>query len=964
MTDWRIDVKRRIVLLATLLVLVLTGCINKKEADRPLLITLHEFEADSNGVKLEFHYAAKDDGQVLFYLEYGGEEHVQEGNGEGFYSFNIKEDNLESNTNFKLGVKDKKKGRTMDEMEIQIKDYLVQLNERTVKCVVAQMTDEEKARLVIGYQAMPGDADFVDGVSGFTYPLEKYGIPSLVFSDGPAGVRNPKGSISYPSGTNLAQTWDMNLVKEIGKALGNDARNLKVDILLGPGMNIHRNPLNGRNFEYFSEDPFLTGKIAASYTNGVQSMGVGVSLKHFAANNQETSRGTSSSEVTERALREIYLRGFEIAVKESSPWTIMSSYNKINGKYTSVDKELLTGILREEWGFKGLVMSDWGSQGAADEKVKAQNDLYMPGEPNYVNTVLNALRNGKLTQEEIDRCCVNILSIAAKKSKKTYQSDYKTNAILSRKAAAESVVILKNDSVLPLVKCEVALFGNGQKYTVYTGEGSGFVHTPYNVNIQEGLNNSEYFTLNVDIMAKYVTCRPAPMPKGEELYDGTTVVLDDETIKKAAKDSDVAVFVISRTTTEGADHRNLKGDFYLSEREQDMLEKVSKAFRNQGKKTIVLLNTGNPIEVDSWIDLADAVLYMGYLGLETGNAICDVLSGKVNPSGRLVSTWPSKYEDVPSSYHFPGNAATSIYFEDIYVGYRFYETFEIEPAFEFGYGLSYTSFEYSNFKMTKKGNKIEFKVTVRNTGKRAGRDVVQVYVTKPGSIQEQPKYELVAFAKTGDLKPGKKETLTLVVKEEDLKTYVSDTSRWMVEGGKYVFSIGSSVKKIHKTYETELEEKVIQDVENRCVPVNEFNVLNQKDGLPSFRRSANVALNKKATCNVHEGDLRAQNAVDGSYSTRWSGLAPSNDSMNWLKVDLEAVYDIENIIIFWEACNVFYRVETSVDGTNWTKILEKSSNPSLYDDIKVEGEVRYIRISGEKNGWFSIYELEAFEKAG
>ncbi|NHC40375.1 beta-glucosidase [Bacillus sp. MM2020_1] len=704
--------------------------------------------------------------------------------------------------------------------------------------VIQAMTLEEKAKFVVGV-GMPGFGGMppfeVTGAVGGTFGIPRLGIPELRFADGPAGLRirptRPGQTQTYyttafPIATSLASTWDTETVEAIGKAQGNEVKEYGVDMLLAPALNIHRNPLNGRNFEYYSEDSLIAGKMAAAMVNGVQSNGVGATIKHFAANNQETNRNSVDTVVSERALREIYLKGFEIAVKESHPWSVMSSYNKLNGTYTSQSADLLTSVLREDWGYTGFVMTDWFGGNNPVEQMKAQNDMIMPGSTGQSDLIKAAVSSGNLEEKVLDRNIKNILQIVIqtpefKKYQNTDKPDLAAHAQTARKAAAEGMVLLKNDNMpLPISKNqEITLFGNTQIETVKGGTGSGDVNAAYTISIADGLKSAGY-QLNQTVFQEYKTYidtlrsqeqyKIKPSPWGEDFGKSIPAIpekpLADNEIAAASKESDIGVIVIGRNSGEGVDRKVEKGDYLLSDAEQDMISKVSAQYHKQGKKVAVILNIGGPVEVAGWRDKVDSILLAWQPGQEAGYAVADVISGKVNPSGKLATTFPEKYSDVASANSFPGTPANNpsqvIYNEDIYVGYRYNTTFNVKPAYEFGYGLSYTNFDISHLNIgegRKFKDKLKVSVMVENTGKLSGREVVQVYVSAPDGKLEKPAVELKAFGKTKELKPHQRELLQFDLNAKDLASFDEEKNAWVLEKGTYTIKVGASSEDIKGT---------------------------------------------------------------------------------------------------------------------------------------------------------------------
>ncbi len=722
------------------------------------------------------------------------------------------------------------------------------------KELVSKMTLEEKINLVVGMgMNMPGMSqgngtgigqitDGVPGAAGTTYAIPRLGLPNTVVADGPAGLRisptreNDKKTYyatAWPVATLLASTWDVKLVELVGKAMGNEVKEYGVDVILSPGLNIHRNPLGGRNFEYYSEDPLISGKMAAAIVNGIQSNGVGTSIKHFAFNNQEKNRNTVNVIVSERAMREIYLRGFEIAVKESQPWTVMSSYNKLNGSYTSEEYDLLTTILRKEWKFKGMVMTDWFGGTDAVAQMKAGNDLLMPGTSDQKKVIADAVNNSTLDIKIVDTNAERIVnyilsSPAYKKYVFSNKPNLKAHAALARTAAADGMILLKNsNSTLPIAASikKIAAFGITSYDFISGGTGSGDVNEEYTISLVNGLANAGYQldeTLSSSYQT-YVAAEKAKQPKKnffEEFFNPTPripeMAIDINLFAAKAKSDDIAIITIGRNAGEGSD-RNVENDFNLKQSEIDLINNVSEAFHAQHKKVVVIINAGGVIETASWRDKADAVLLSWQPGLEAGNSVADVLSGKVNPSGKLATTFPVKYGDDVTAKNFPGKEfpeqatkgmmgmpqipAEVIYEEGIYVGYRYYNGFKVKSAYEFGYGLSYTTFEYSNLKLnaaTFKG-KIIATIDIKNTGKVAGKEVAQVYVTAPSGRLEKPAIELRAFGKTNLLQPGQKQTLQFELNAKDIASFDTKATSWIAEAGNYSIKIGSSSEKILQT---------------------------------------------------------------------------------------------------------------------------------------------------------------------
>jgi beta-glucosidase len=750
----------------------------------------------------------------------------------------------------------------------------LQLGKASVKQIVAAMTLEEKASLLVGKgggmtiapPANPGAAGpapagaapttpmigqiqaIVDGAAGRTYDLPRLAIPTMILADGPAGLRispTRKGDsgtyycTAFPVGTLLASTWDVELVNKVGQSMGNEVLEYGVDILLGPGLNLHRNPLCGRNFEYYSEDPLVVGKIAAAMVKGVQSQGVGTSIKHFAANNAETNRNSLNTIVSERALREIYLEGFRIAVQEAQPWTVMSSYNLINGTYAPESYDLVTNILRKDWDFKGFVMTDWGGGKDWPAEVRAGNDLIMPGNPSQIQAIIKAVQEGKLDEKDLDRNVEKILNVMLmsprfKRYKYSNKPDLKAHAQVARQAATEGMVLLKNSTAaLPFADTvkKVAAFGNTSYEIITGGTGSGDVNEAYSVSLVEGLKNAG-FAVNENLMTMYDAYlraakegRPAGRSRMMGVEPTGELGISSSLANSMAVACDAAIITIGRNSGEGRDRRNVEGDFKLTAAEKDMIKAVADAFHAQNKRAVVILNVGGVVETASWKELPDAILLAWQGGQETGNSVADILRGNVSPSGKLATTFPADYEDVPSAKNFPGKELPSeqpaqsqqgfmrgrpaevVYEEGIYVGYRYYDTFQVKPSYEFGYGLSYTSFEYGNLQLSSNSFKdnLTVSVNVKNTGKIAGKEIAQLYLSAPAGKLDKPALELKGFVKTRLLQPGESQTLKFVIEARNLSSFDPATSSWIADQGIYAAKIGASSKDIRQSAAFTLE---------------------------------------------------------------------------------------------------------------------------------------------------------------
>ena len=695
--------------------------------------------------------------------------------------------------------------------------------------VVKAMTLEEKCHMVLGRGMHFNDEAKFPGTAGSTFSVNRLGIPETYCADSQQGLR-----------MNATRAWDHNdyyptdFVASMTLAL----REFGLDWILSPAMNLIRNPLCGRNHEYYSEDPYLSGTIAAGYVKGVQSEGTAASPKHFVANNQETNRNNNISQVSQRALREIYLKAFEIMVKESDPWTIMTSYNKLNGPYAVQNRELLTTIVRDEWGWKGMFVSDWNAGDDAVAAMMAGNDMLQPGQDKQYKAIYEAAKSGKLPMEVLDANVKRILEYVVKTHnfkgyKYNNEPDLKAHAQVVREVGADGIVLLKNSGILPLAGKRVALFGC-TSYDWISG-GSGFGGTSvghYTVSLVEGMRSAGYevykplinaYTQHIAAEEKrlFPNGRPPfslmPPARAEEKQFTT-----DE-LTAAIEGSDVAIISLGRKSGEAADRS--ESDFYLKEGEKQLIKAVSEAYHAKSKQVVVLLDICSPIDVASWQDQIDALVCTWQGGQESGFSVADVLSGKVNPSGKLPMTFQNKYGDAYADKNFPSNVddktlgamfmwgynkdqapkerkpQTNIdftnYEEDIYVGYRYFDSFNKPVAYPFGFGLSYTTFAYENLKVTEANGVYTVKVDVKNVGNKAGRNVVELFVAAPNSKKaNKPAKELRNYTKTKLLEPGQTETVTMIVKTEDLASFNEKASAWKTDAGRYEFLICSSANDV------------------------------------------------------------------------------------------------------------------------------------------------------------------------
>ncbi len=653
-----------------------------------------------------------------------------------------------------------------------------------IQSLVTQMTLEEKAALCTGASAWT------------TTPVERLDIPELLVSDGPHGIRrvpdiqsmtiHSMPATCFPTASSLAATWDVDLLREMGRALGLEALALNVGVVLGPGANMKRSPLCGRNFEYFSEDPFLAGEMAVGLIEGIQSQGVGTSLKHFAANNQECERFSVNAVVDERTLREIYLPAFEKAVTKAKPWTVMCAYNRLNGRYGSENHWLLNDVLKGEWGFEGFVVSDWGAVHNRVAALKAGLDLEMPGpKPTRVNAVVGAVRNGDLDEAILDEAVGRILTIVcrAAQTPKGGTFDAAAHHALARRIAGESMVLLKNNGLLPLQAPQhIAVIGRAAVEAHFQGGGSSHIN-PTQVDVPF----EELRKLAGDAEWRYAAGYPDDDSRDQALIDEAVA---------AAQTADVALLYIALPAfkeSEGYD----RPDMDLTTQQIALIQAVTAAQPN----TVVILNNGAPVAMSEWIDGAAAVLEAWMMGQAGGGAIADILFGRVNPSGKLAETYPLRLVDTPAYLNFPGENGDVRYGEGLFIGYRYYDTKQVPVEFPFGYGLSYTTFVYDHVRVSA-GNGVptdHFRdvdgvtvtVDVTNTGALAGKEIVQVYVHDRASRLIRPLKELKGFAKVA-LEPGETQTVDIPLDFRAFAYYDPAYHQWITEDGEFDILVGSS----------------------------------------------------------------------------------------------------------------------------------------------------------------------------
>jgi len=764
------------------------------------------------------------------------------------------------------------------------------LNANNVDEVIKAMTLEEKVDMLIGCGMAQGAVKF-PGTAGRTRDLARLGIESAYLADGPHRLHMNKTrdwdsktyiTTEFPSETNVAALFDTEAAYQIGQAIGAEVRDFGLDVLLAPGVNLMRSALCGRNNEYYSEDPVLAGKIAAGYINGIQSQGSGTCLKHFAINNQETNRNNNDSRLSQRALRELYLKNFEIAVKESNPWSIMTSYNRSQGKYTCEDRDLTEVILREEWGWNGLVMSDWNAGKDAVASIKAGNDMLQPGQPRQREAILNAAKDGSLSMELIDLSVKRTLEFVLKcHTPNGYvypnETDLKGHAQLVRQIGAESLVLLKNnDNTLPInnnahrgvsAKRPIALYGCTSYDMVPAAMGFGGTNVgPYIVSMVEAVRNAgmQADMKLANFYKKHIADKNKEnYPNGMPPFSITAPLRAGEWVPTAEEvaaqvdENDMAIITLGRTSGEGADRK--REHFFLTNEEKELIKVVAEAYHQAGKRVIVVLNVCGPIETAPINEYADAIVCAFEPGQECGNSVMDVICGKVNPSGRLPMTWQVAYGDAPADQNFPADYVFDMssffkaysggsekdaaeraqrqaepvlvkdvdyteYQEGIYIGYRYFDTFGKPVAYPFGFGLSYTTFDYAIESSSIDGDKCQMTVKVTNTGKVAGKEVVQAYVKAPKGSLDKPAKELKAFAKTKSLKPGESQTITLTWNTMDMASFNEKASAWQLDKGTYQFMAATSSADVKCSAPQKVAKTRTEKVHNAMAPQKKISV--------------------------------------------------------------------------------------------------------------------------------------------
>lgn len=643
--------------------------------------------------------------------------------------------------------------------------------------IINKMTLEEKAMLCVG-------ADY-----WHSKEFKEYEIPKITMSDGPHGLRVQKTkadnlginkseiSTCFPASSSLANSWNKKLAYLFGETLGKEARKEEVNIVLGPAINIKRSPLCGRNFEYFSEDPILTGILGSEYVKGLQAQGVGACVKHFAVNNQENRRRTIDVVIDERALREIYLKAFEIIVKKANPWSIMSAYNKVNGEYCSESTHLLKEILRDEWKFDGIIISDWGAENDRVKGLRASHELEMPGgRGNGIQEIIEAVKTNQISEDELDQAVNRIINIAKKGIKsKNFKYNQQEHHEIAEQIAEETIVLLKNkNEILPLKNKKIAVIGDMAKNPRYQGAGSSTIN-PFK--IENAYDNFIENGIEVEYAKGY-----------ERIESETDEELRKEAIEIAKRNEVVLIFagLTENYESEGVDRNNLE----IPKNQNLLIDEICEVNQN----VVIVLSNGSPIEMP-WKDKVKGII-TGYIGGESGGkAIVNCILGKVNPSGKLAETYPMKLEDTPCFNNYPGNEITVEYKESIYVGYRYYDKNKVQVLYPFGFGLSYTKFDYSDIKIEKGNNKIKINFKIKNTGNFKGKEIAQVYVGKKESKIFRPEKELKAFEKI-ELNPNEEKEINIELDKTSFEYFDTNAQKWQIEAGTYDIKIGKSSQDI------------------------------------------------------------------------------------------------------------------------------------------------------------------------
>jgi len=698
--------------------------------------------------------------------------------------------------------------------------------DKSINELLTALTLAEKASLCAGLNMW------------MTKGIERLNIPPVHMYDGTNGIRKTNSdeemgittenvpATCYPTGSAIGSSWNTELLHEVGVALGQESKTMDVELLLGPGVNMKRTPLGGRNFEYYSEDPYLTGELGAAFINGIQSEGVGASVKHFAGNNQEFEKMVTSSEIDERTLREIYLSAFERIIKKSDPWTVMCSYNLLNGTYTSENEHLLHDILREEWGYEGVVLSDWTAVNDRIRGLKAGLDLEMPGPAHYnAKAIIEAVQNGSLSEKQLDRSVGRILKLVERVTGKkdmdsSPDSDYHA---LARKAAAESIVLLKNENaILPLGQesiASIAVIGRFAKKPRIQGAGSAKV-TPTRVDIPwDEIKNLAGDAMTMNYAEGY--------PEDDSI--------NDELIKESvslAMNSDVAVLFVGQPEYAESEMHDLQG-IDLPEHQVKLILAVAAV----QPKCIVVTSSGSALAMRPWVQHVPGVIHSWLSGQGMGKVIADVLFGQTNPSGKLSETFPVKLSDNPSHMRIRGENGKLYYREGLFVGYRYYDRKELAPQFPFGHGLSYTSFSYTDLEVSQTHTGVTVSFQLKNNGKRKGKEVVQLYVHDEECTWTRPEKELKAFAKV-ELEPGEKRKITFELEERDFSYYNTKYNRWVAETGFFQISLGSSSKDLRIT------ERLHCDFGKEEITFHKFSLLSEWMSDPLAKKELEHCLNE------------------------------------------------------------------------------------------------------------------------